>query len=149
MAPTHISETVGVLPQSPPPLSVSCPSKSSRTKWKVSVHDGCATWEATANAHCEGARVAGKKPISHITSPALCTTGDLSQSIAVVAMALPACSYTERRAPHDAGGHGWVGVGDSSSAFWSALFSCLRGGILIPLHLDFLSTNKQQLRVHP
>lgn len=80
------------------------------------------TWETTANAHYEGARVASKKPISHTTRPALCTAGDISQSIAVVAMVLPACTYTERQASHDTGliWIGWI----SSSAFWSFLLSC-------------------------
>lgn len=54
------------------------------------------TWETTANAHYERAGAASKKPISHITRPALCTAGDISQSIAVAAS-----TYLHRRGkPH-------------------------------------------------
>lgn len=63
--------------------------------------EGKRTWrlgtcETTANAHYERAGAASKKPISHITRPALCAAGDISQSIAVAASA-----YLHRRGePH-------------------------------------------------
>lgn len=41
-----------------------------------------------------------EEPISCIRRPALRTAGDISQSIAVVAMALPACTYTGGGKPH-------------------------------------------------
>ncbi len=51
------------------------------------------------NHSYEGAKEASKKPISHITRPALCTGGDIGQSIAVVAMVLPDVPTQEGK-PH-------------------------------------------------
>lgn len=91
------------------------------------------TWETTANARYEGAEAASKKPISHITRPALCTAGDIGQSIAVVAMVLPACTCIGGRTPHDTRLIWLVWI--SSFAFWSVLLLCLwESWILIPPH---------------